>query len=331
MKSVPLLRLGSLFALFLLVLGGSTFVGAANLPAGEVVRTLFGNGEGASRTILLELRLPRAILAALVGGGLGVCGAVFQAVLRNPLAEPYVLGVSGGAAVGAVAALVLGWSLRWQWAVPLSAFAGALLAMVLVLRVALAVGRGLDSRALILAGVVVAAFFNAVILLLLTVADVESFRSAVFWMMGNLSGASWSSVLLLAAYLVPAMAVLLALGRPLNLLAVGEETAQHLGIRVRTVKLIAYLATSLLVAASVAVSGVIGFVGLIVPHAIRLVWGSDHRFLLPACLLGGATFLLLTDTVARTAVSPAELPTGVVTALLGVPVFLVLLVRSGRA
>ncbi len=324
------LRLGGLSVLLLVALGTSVLVGAAALPTREVLAGLSGSGDPLTRTILMELRLPRAILAALVGGGLGICGAVFQAILRNPLAEPYVLGVSGGAAVGAVGAVVLGWSVRWEWAVPLAAFVGALVSMLLVLRIALSVNRRLDSRVLILAGVVVAAFFNSVILLLLTLADVESFRSAVFWMMGNLTGASWSSAGLLAAFLVPTVGVLLALSRPLNLLAVGEATAHHLGARVRLVKLIAYLATSLLVGAAVAVSGVIGFVGLIVPHGVRLLWGSDHRLLLPASFLAGATFLLLTDTVARTAVAPAELPTGVVTALLGVPVFMILLLRSGR-
>lgn len=321
-------RLAGLFGLLLLALGTSTVTGAAGIPLQDVLGILSGDTDPAVRAIVTELRVPRALLAALVGGALAVCGAVFQAILRNPLAEPYVLGISGGAAVGAVLAVILGWSARSGWAVPVAAFAGAVLAMILVLRITLAVGSGLRSRVLILSGVVVGAFFNALILLALTFADVESFRSAVFWMMGNLSGASWSSVLLLSAYLVPATGVLLALGRPLNLLAVGEDTALFLGTRVGRVKLVAYLTTSLLVGAAVAVSGVIGFVGLIVPHGVRLAWGSDHRLLLPASLLAGAIFLLFTDTLARTVAQPAEIPTGVVTALLGVPVFVVLLVRS---
>ena len=308
----------------------SVFVGAADLSPSEVLSALLGRGDETTRTIVLNLRVPRAALAALVGACLALSGAVFQALLRNPLAEPYILGISGGAAVGAVTVIVLGLGVRLPWLLPVAAFAGAIVAMGVVLRIALGAGGALDTRVLLLAGVVVGAFFNAIILLLLNFADVDTFRAAVFWMMGNLSGATWRSVSLLAAYLVPAALVLMALARPFNLIAVGEDTALYLGTRVGTVKLVAYLMTSLLVAASVAVSGVIGFVGLIVPHALRLVWGSDHRMLLPASMMAGASFLMLTDAVARTIAAPAELPTGVVTALAGVPVFVVLLMRSTR-
>lgn len=308
----------------------SVFVGAADLSPGEVLAALLGQGDETTRTIVLNLRVPRAALAALVGACLALSGAVFQALLRNPLAEPYILGISGGSAVGAVTVIVLGLGVRLPWLLPLAAFAGAIVAMGVVLRIALGVGGALDTRVLLLAGVVVGAFFNAIILLLLNFADANTFRAAVFWMMGNLSGATWRSVSLLTAYLVPAALVLMALARPFNLIAVGEDTALYLGVRVGTVRLVAYLTTSLLVAASVAVSGVIGFVGLIVPHALRLIWGSDHRMLLPASMMAGASFLMLTDTVARTIAAPAELPTGVVTALAGVPVFVVLLMRSTK-
>lgn len=308
----------------------SLAVGPSGLSPATVVDVLTGGGEETARAIVLQLRLPRTVLAILVGGGLGLAGAVFQALLRNPLAEPYILGVSGGAAVGAVAALVLGWSMVAPWSLPLAAFAGALVAIGIVLRIALAAGPALNARVFILAGVVVGAFFNSIILLILSLADAESFRSAIFWMMGNLSGATWGGVALLAGYLLPLSLLLATLARPLNLLALGEDTATYLGVPVERVKWLAYLATSLLVAATVAVSGVIGFVGLIVPHALRITGGNDHRFLLPACILGGGAFLLLADTLARTVASPVELPTGVVTALVGVPIFVVLLVRSGR-
>jgi len=326
----PLLRLAGLGLLLAVAVVASLGVGASGLPLTAVLEVLRGGGDDTSRAIVLHLRLPRSALAALVGGALALAGAVFQALLRNPLAEPYILGVSGGAAVGAVLAVTLGWVVTAVWALPVAAFAGALLAIGTVLRIALAVGPTLNARVFILAGVVVGAFFNAVILLLLTLADVESFRSAIFWMMGNLSGASWGSVSLLALYLIPTGALLLSLARPLNLMAVGEETATHLGVRVERVKRVAYLATSLLVAAAVSVSGVIGFVGLIVPHALRMLWGPDHRLLLPASVLAGGAFLLATDTLARTVVAPAELPTGVVTALAGVPLFVYLLIRTGR-
>jgi iron complex transport system permease protein len=211
--------------------------------------------------------------------------------------------------------------------VGLAALAGALLAVVLVFRLAAVAGRALDTRILLLAGVVAGAFFNACILLALTFADADAFRSAVFWMMGSFSSAGWRSIALLGGAMVPALAVLAALARPLNLLAVGEETAAYLGTRVERTKLVAYGTASLLTAAAVAVSGVIGFVGLVVPHVVRMLWGADHRFLLPASVLLGASFGVLADTLARTAVAPTELPVGVVTAFVGVPFFVYLLRR----
>lgn len=301
--------------------------GAAPLSPATVLDVIAGGGSDLERTILLQLRLPRAVLAALVGGSLALSGATFQALLRNPLAEPYVLGVSGGAALGAVAALALGLTLIANWAVPLAALFGAITAILTVFRIAAGAGRTLDPRTLLLAGVIVAAFFNAIILLLLSLADTEVFRSAIFWLMGSLAGADWAANIILAAYVLPAAIILLRLARPLNLMAIGEETALHLGTPVESVKRLAFFIASLLVAAGVAICGVIGFVGLIVPHAIRLAWGNDHRLLLPAAALAGAAFLLLADTLARTLVAPAELPVGVVTALVGVPVFVILLMR----
>jgi iron complex transport system permease protein len=227
-----------------------------------------------------------------------------------------------------VAGVVFGVTQFAPAAVPLLALAGALGAILLVFRIAQRVGRALDTRVLLLAGVVVAAFFNAVILLLLTHADVESFRSAVFWMMGSLSGASWRTVLLLSLYLIPAALILVGHARAFNLLAIGEETALYLGTRVERVKVVGYLVASLAVAAAVATCGVIGFVGLIVPHAVRLLWGSDHRMLLPVSFAAGGIFLLLADTLARTISAPAELPVGVITAIVGVPLFVSLLRRS---
>lgn len=321
------LRLALLLLLGAATLAASLAIGAADLPLSQLTAVLAGGGDETSRTILLELRLPRAVLALLVGGALALAGAVFQALLRNPLAEPYILGVSGGAAVGAVTAVVLGWNLRASWSLPAAALAGALLAIFLVLRIATRAARGLDTRVLLLAGVVMGAFFNAVILLVLTFASAETFRSAVFWMMGSVAAASWASVSLLAAYLAPVALVTLLLARPLNLLAVGEETALYLGISVERVKLAAYLLASVLVAVAVAMSGAIGFIGLIVPHAVRLAWGSDHRLLLPASLLAGGIFLLIADSLARTVAAPSEIPVGVITALVGVPLFVLLLTR----
>jgi len=247
--------------------------------------------------------------------------------LRNPLAEPYVMGVSGGAAVGAVGALMLGGVFASAGFVALAAFAGAILAVVLVFRIAASVGRTLDTRVLLLAGVVMGVFFNACILLALTFAESDAFRAAIFWIMGSLSGATWKGIGILAAVLAPGILVLMMLARALNLLAVGEETAAYLGTRVERTKLLAYGAASLLTAACVAVSGVIGFVGLVIPHVVRLLWGGDHRFLLPASVLLGGIFLVLADALARTAAAPVELPLGVITAFVGVPFFVYLLRR----
>ncbi|MDE2782531.1 MAG: iron ABC transporter permease [Gemmatimonadota bacterium] len=324
-------RLGLLAIVVVVAIAFSVSFGASGLGPGDLWRALSADGDPTARSILLQLRLPRAALAALVGGALGLSGCTFQALLRNPLAEPYVLGVSGGAAVGAVAVVVSGIGVILPWTLPVGAFLGAVAAMALVLGVAGRASPGrMDTRVLILSGVIIGAFFNAMILLMLSIADVESFRSAIFWMMGNLSGADWGSTALLAALLVPAGVAVLSLARAFNLLSRGEEVAHYLGASVQRVKLSAYLAASLMVAAAVAAAGVIGFVGLIVPHAVRLAWGNDHRMLLPASFLAGTAFLLVADTVARLVVAPAELPTGVVTAVAGVPFFVALLMRGGR-
>lgn len=302
-------------------------MGAVAIPVREIAAALAGTGDPTTVAIVRELRLPRSVLAALVGAALAASGATFQALLRNPLAEPYILGVSGGAAIGAVSAIVSGVAALAVWSVPAAAFAGSLVAIALVFRVASGASGGIDTRVLLLAGVVVGAFFNALILLLLSFADTDRFRAAFFWMMGSLAGADATSLLWLAACLVPAVGVLLGLARAFDLLSIGEDTAMHLGSDPRRTKIVAYVTASLAVAASVAVVGVIGFIGLVVPHALRLAWRGDHRFLLPASFVAGAAFLLAADTVARVALAPSELPVGVVTALVGVPVFVVLLRR----
>lgn len=323
----PAARLLLLAALAFAALLAAVRLGAVPLTLRQVVDGMRGTADPTTVAIVRRLRLPRAVLAAMVGGSLAASGATFQALLRNPLAEPYILGISGGAAVGAVFAIALGGVAASAGIVSAAALAGALLAVVLVFRIAAVAGRALDTRILLLAGVVAGAFFNACILLALTFADADAFRSAIFWMMGSFSSASWRSIGLLGGAMVPSLALLTALARPLNLLAVGEETAAYLGTRVERTKLLAYGVASLLTAGAVAVSGVIGFVGLVVPHVVRMLWGADHRFLLPASVLLGASFAILADTLARTAVAPTELPVGVVTAFVGVPFFVYLLRR----
>ena len=280
--AVLLVGLVAAFAVSLVV---GLAVGAVGIPIGEVLEALTGSGDPRTRTIVVGLRLPRVLLAAEVGAGLAISGAVFQALLRNPLAEPYVLGVSSGAAVGAVTAIVFGMTTTSMLALPIAAFSGAVVAITLVLGMAAAAGRGLDTHVLLLAGVVIGAFFNAIILLLVNFADLETFRAAMLWIMGSFSGATSESVTTVAVWVLPALLALTLLARPLNLMSVGEQSAFHLGVDVGKLKLMLYVGTSLVVGVCVAGSGAIGFVGLVVPHALRLVGGSDHRWLLPACAL----------------------------------------------
>jgi len=302
--------------------------GSVDLTTDEFVSALFGGGTQAHRDILFHFRLPRVCLGLLVGGGLALAGSVFQALLRNPLAEPFILGISGGAAAGAVLVIALGFVAAGSLVLPAAAFGGALLAILLVFGVAAAADRRMDVRVLLLAGVVVGSFFTAVIAFILSLSEARAVRSAIVWMMGSLAGADWGNVAVVTGYTLPAALVLFGLARALNLMAVGEETAAYLGTDVERVKRIAYIVVSLMTAAGVAVAGVIGFVGLIVPHAIRLLIGSDQRFLLPLSFLAGAAFLCLADLLARVALAPIEIPIGVITAFLGVPLFLVLLRRS---
>lgn len=326
----PVRVLGGLVALTLAATCVSLAVGAADAVGPlETAGVLLGGGDELARAIVLEVRLPRVVLGLLAGGALAVSGAVFQALLRNPLAEPYILGVSGGAAAGSVTMIVLGLGAMWG-GVTAGALAGAVLAIVLVLRIALAAGPGLDTRVLLLAGVISGAFFGALIMLLLTLSGEESFRTAVFWMLGSLGSSGLGESGALALFLLPCLLVMGALARPLNLMGAGEEGAAYLGVPVERVKHAGYLTASLAAAGVVALAGIIGFVGLIVPHAVRMLWGGDHRLLLPASLLGGGVFLVLADTAARSVVPAQELPVGVVTALIGVPLFAVLLVRSAR-
>jgi len=319
---------GALLALLAAAVVLGVRFGSVPIPTSDVIGALLGGGDDVTRDIVLRYRLPRVALGILVGGGLALAGATFQALLRNPLAEPYILGVSGGASVGAVLVIAMGWATTGSWVLPLAAFVGAVTAIAMVFGVATSTGRAMDVRVLLLAGVVVAAFFSAIITLILSVSTAQTVQSAVLWMMGSLASATWRSVGLAAAYTIPTALLLLSFARPLNLMAIGEETAAYLGADVEQVKRIALLIAALLTAAGVAVAGVIGFVGLVVPHTVRLLIGSDHRALLPLSFLAGGAFLTFADLVARMALAPIEIPIGVITAFVGVPFFLLLLRRS---
>ncbi len=307
-----------LVAALLLALGW----GSVRLPPMTVIDTLLGGGDALARTVVLELRLPRAVAAFVTGGLLALAGTLMQVLLRNPLADPYILGVSGGAAVFALAAILLGLGGLWIGG---GAFAGALLSTLLVF--ALAHGRGgWTPTRLLLTGVVIAAGWGAVISLMLALGSDTSLRSMLFWLMGDLSHAGVP----LSALAVLAVATLVTMpfGRQLNILARGELQAGALGVAVRPLNIAIYVLASLLTAVAVTLAGAIGFVGLVVPHMLRLVAGTDHRRLLPGAVLLGGTLLIVADSVARSALAPRQLPVGVVTALVGVPVFLYLLHRA---
>src|SRR5207247_767484 len=248
-----------------------------------------------------------------------------QALVRNPLADPCLLGLSGGAGLGAVLAIAL--HLSGPWALPIAAFVGALAALALVYRLGLIGGAARDPGILLLGGVAVGAFAAAITTAIVSLADAAELRNAFLWLWGGLSAASWDTVLVLALYAPLPLVVLFAAARALDLLALGEEPARYLGADVERVTRRVYIAAAVLTAPAVAVSGVIGFVGLVVPRIARLTWGRRHRALLPAAFIGGGALLVLADTLARTVVAPRELPVGVVTALVGVPVFALLLRR----
>ena len=281
--------------------------------------------------ILWQIRVPRVLLAFLVGGSLAAVGASLQALLRNPLADPYVIGISSGAALGAAVAVLfgVGLSLFGLSVLPVYAFLGALLSLLIVYRIAVSYGR-FSIHTLLLGGVVLNAIFSALILFLTSLADPYKASGMYAWLMGSLTGSDFSTVLVLAGYLLLGVCVLVSQSSALNLLTLGEEAARSLGVEVERVKRILFAASALLTGAVVAFSGLIGFVGLIVPHAVRLVFGADHRLLVIASGLAGGMFLMLADTLARTLLSPTEIPVGVVTALVGGPVFLYLLVRQRR-
>jgi len=299
-------------------------IGVLSYPPRVVVEALLGRGDPTAIAVVHNLRLPRVVLAALVGASLGMAGAAMQGAMRNPLAEPYLLGVSGGAAVGAVIAQSLGAA---DALVPLGAFVGAVGAVAVALAVARAAPGRADPRVLLMAGVIVGAFANAAIMILLASAAPDVVRNALWWMMGSAADARWSTNASLALYVAPGGALLVAWARQIDILALGDDAAAGLGLDVERTARRIYLTASLLAAATVAAAGLVGFVGLVVPHLARAVWWRTHRPLLTGSALAGALLVVVADVAARTVRAPAELPLGAVTAVLGVPFFLARLRR----
>ncbi|MDD5711725.1 MAG: iron ABC transporter permease [Smithellaceae bacterium] len=306
----------------------SLFLGTAAINITHVLGSLmpstgFPPLSPAEEAILFSLRLPRIVFAGIVGAGLATAGAVFQALLRNPLADPYVLGLSGGAAVGAIIGIILGAG-AFTFGVPLLAFVGAVLTLAMLFGIS-SRGSLLESNTLILSGVIVNAFFSAAIMFLISLSGLSELRNVLFWLMGDLSLAGKSDIAISGLFLLVGFLFIYREARSLNLIVMGEQTALFLGVDVEKTKLRLLIFASLITAAAVSISGIIGFVGLMVPHLIRMILGSDHRLTLPSAALFGASFLIVADTVARTAAAPLELPVGAVTAICGAPYFVYLL------
>jgi len=282
-------------------------------------------------TIVLEIRLPRIILAALVGAALATAGTTYQGLFRNPLADPYLIGVAQGASLGAIVGFLLpaAWNISGFGIVPLLAFIGALLATVIVYALA-RVGKTLPVTTLILSGVALSALLGSIVSYLI-ISSGEKMHGIIFWLMGSFSMSQWSDVRIVLPYVAIGTAVIIIFARLLNVMQLDEEQAQQLGVNVERLKLILLAAATLITAASVSFVGTIGFVGIIIPHAVRLIWGADHRFLLPLAVLTGAIFMILADLVARTVLAPTEIPIGVITAICGAPFFLYLLRRRKKA
>lgn len=279
--------------------------------------------------VMMAIRLPRVIMGVLVGGALGISGTVIQGVFRNPLASPGLIGVSSGAAVGAALAIVFGFTAIGIWTLPLVAFAGGLATAMIVYRFARRGGRT-EATTLLLVGIAINALMGAIVSFLSFVSDDAQLRSIVFWMMGSLSASIWPFVWVILPSMVFSFVAMLRYSRTLNLLALGDAEARHLGVDTERARISCLALASVATGAAVSVAGIIGFVGLVAPHLLRLILGPDHRTLMPASAMGGAILLVLADLFARTVVSPAQLPLGLVTAFVGAPFFLYLIERTRK-
>ncbi len=337
------MRIISLLALssgLIVAIALAASIGSVNIPFLSTLRILLDklpliditpSWPDSYSIIVLEIRLPRVVLAGLVGSALATAGATYQGLFRNPLADPYLIGVAQGASLGAVIGFLLpvGWNIAGFGLIPLLAFIGALVSTTTVYLLA-RVGKTLPVTTLILAGVALGSLLGSIVSYLIISSD-EKLHSIIFWMMGSFSLSKWTEVSVVLPYVAVGTAIIIIFARLLNVMQLDEEQAQQLGVNVERFKIILLAAATLITAASVSFVGTIGFVGIIIPHAVRLVWGADHRFLLPLAVLTGAIFMILTDLVARTVLAPTEIPIGVITAICGAPFFLYLLRRRKKA
>ena len=290
---------------------------------------LFSTNESDSvlYSIVWNIRLPRVLLATVVGATLSLGGLVFQALLRNPLAEPFILGISGGSAIGAIIGILLGLA-RFP-GICFMSFLGSLATLALIL--VMSTGKSiLRKDALLLSGVMVNAFCSAIIMFLISITQDARLHNIIFWLMGDLSAADLPQVVILGAILIPCFILVFVFSHSMNLLLMGKDMARTMGINIKAVTITLLIVTSFMVSATVSFSGLVGFVGLVIPHLLRLVLGPDHRFLVPACLFGGAAYLVLCDLLARTLPQQGEMPAGVITALIGAPLFIILLKKSRK-
>jgi len=304
----------------------SLILGPAKFSLKELIAALLNPHNTSSASLIIwQIRIPRLILGLLVGAGLSVCGATLQALLRNPLAEPYTLGISSGAALGVALAFALNLA---GISLPLFAFLGAVLSIVIVYNVAS--WKKFTNSTLILAGVILNSFFSSLVLLLFGLLKSSKIQNTIIWLMGDLSSFSQSQLKLVAAFIILGISLLIFLGRDINVLTLGDEKAMHLGIDVELMKKIIFVLASLVTGACVAVSGIIGFIGLLIPHFIRQFSGPEHRVLLPLSAIVGAAFLVICDSLSRTLIAPLELPVGVVTGICGGFFFLLLITKAKK-
>lgn len=312
-----------------------SFQGSADIKLKDLLE-IFSNSPGQTwwntkAIILLKVRLPRILLACMVGGALAVSGVVLQALLRNPLADPYILGVSSGSALGAIIAILLGLNITIGAlpSIPLFGFAGGLFTILFVYHIS-KIHRKISIQTMLLVGVVTGAILAAIIMFITSIADPHKVQGIIFWLMGSLSSQEYPMVAIVSFYVIVGILILLYHARGLNLLVLGEDSATQLGLEVERTKKIAFIGASLITGAAVSVSGLIGFVGILIPHLMRMIIGSDHRLLLPAAGLFGSIYLVLADTLARTLMAPTEIPVGVITAICGGPFFIYLLKTKKR-
>ncbi len=313
-----------LIALFLATIVFSLIFGSSDIEQSRIISALFSKGgDNVTRTILWQIRLPRLILGIFVGAGLAVCGAVFQSMLRNPLASPYTLGISGGSAFGATVGIIFGFA---GFLLPIFAFLGGIISVGVIYLIALR--KRFSNSALILSGVILSFTFSSLVLLLFSISRSERVHSALLWLIGDLSSAPEATIKSIPAIITCGILILIFYGRDINILTLGDEKALYLGVRVDIIKKIIFIVASFITAACVSAAGIISFVGLIIPHFMRYFFGLNHRRLLVSCALSGAIFLVLCDLLARIIIKPLELPVGVITGFFGGIFFLIFLLKS---